>query len=92
MSLLRQIRDLKTEYAAVNAHLLRRIVLVNGGIPASLDPLKAQRRTFLDGWMIVGGLPPNPPYEVPAHEKPEPSAVSPEPSEADMTPEDAVIA
>jgi hypothetical protein len=68
MSLLRQIRDLKTEYAAVNAHLLRQVIQLHGCFPLSQDPVKGERRTFLDGWMIVGGLPSTPPYEVPEAE------------------------
>ena len=33
MTILRQIKDLRQEYAAIHSHVLRRVVEVHGGIP-----------------------------------------------------------
>ena len=52
MSLLRQIKELKSEYETLNSHVLRTIIRVHGGVPDA--PL---RRTLLPGWLIIGGLP-----------------------------------
>ena len=57
MTLLRQIKELKSEYATIHSHVLRRVVQINGAIPVVLDLKKPLRRTLLPGWMIIGGLP-----------------------------------
>jgi hypothetical protein len=57
MTILRQIKDLKTEFATVNAHVLRRFIQINGGVPLALDPKKPLRRTLLPGFLVIGGLP-----------------------------------
>jgi hypothetical protein len=63
MTILRQIKELKSEYAEMNAHILRQVITIHGCIPDALDPKKGQRLTLLPGWMIVGGLPSTPSYE-----------------------------
>jgi hypothetical protein len=62
MTLLRQIKELKTEYATIHSHVLRQVIQINGAIPLPLDPKKPLRRTLLPGWLIIGGLPEPPPY------------------------------
>ena len=57
MTLLRQIKDLKTEYATIHSHVLRRVIQINGGIPLNSDPKKPLRRTLLPGYLVIGGLP-----------------------------------
>ena len=57
MSFLRQIKDLKTEYATIHSHVLRRVITIQGGIPLSSDPKKPLRRTLLPGYLVIGGLP-----------------------------------
>ena len=94
MTLLRQLQALKTKYLETNAEYLRTPIFIAGGIPDAQDPGKATRKLLIPHFVIWHGLPEQV-YEVPAHERPgrvEPSAVLPEPSEADMTPEQAVIA
>jgi hypothetical protein len=63
MTILRQIKELKSEYATIHSRVLRRIVNVGGGIPNDLDPKKPLRRTLLPGYLIIGGLPHTPSYE-----------------------------
>jgi hypothetical protein len=62
MTILRQIKELKTEFAAIHSHVLRSVVQVNGGIPLALDPNKPLRRTLMPGFLVIGGLPHAPPY------------------------------
>jgi hypothetical protein len=57
MSLIRQIKDLKTEFVTIHSHVLRRVIQIHGCIPESADPKKPMRRTLLPGWLIIGGLP-----------------------------------
>jgi hypothetical protein len=63
MTILRQIKDLKTEYATIHSHVLRQVVQIHGCIPLVLDPKKPLRRTLLPGFVVTGGLPSPPPYE-----------------------------
>jgi hypothetical protein len=63
MTILRQIKELKIEFAAIHSHVLRRVVQIHGCIPIDLDPKKPLRRTLLPGWMVIGGLPFTPSYE-----------------------------
>ena len=63
MSFLRQIKDLKTEFATIHSRVLRRVIQINGGIPLSSDPKKPLRRTLLPGYLVIGGLPAPPPYD-----------------------------
>jgi hypothetical protein len=63
MTLLRQIKELKSEYVTIHSHVLRRVVQIHGCIPNDLDPKKPLRRTLLPGWLIIGGLPSTPSYE-----------------------------
>jgi hypothetical protein len=63
MTILRQIKDLRQEYATVHSHILRRLVHINGGIPLCSDPKKPLRRTLLPGFLVYGGLPSAPAYE-----------------------------
>ena len=63
MTLLRQIKDLRQEYAAIHSHVLRQVIEVHGGIPLILDPKKSLRRTLLPGFLVIGGLPLAQPYE-----------------------------
>jgi hypothetical protein len=63
MSLIRQIKELKTEFATIHSHVLRRVIQINGGIPIALDPKKPLRRTLLPGYLVLQGLPDPPPYE-----------------------------
>jgi hypothetical protein len=73
MSLLRQIKELKAEYEAVNAHILRQVIQVHGCVPESADPKKPWRRILLPGWLIIGGLPSTPSHGPDAgHFSPEP--------------------
>jgi hypothetical protein len=60
MTILRQIKDLKTEFASIHSHVLRRFVQINGGVPLALDPKKPLRRTLLPGFLVIGGLPHTP--------------------------------
>jgi hypothetical protein len=60
MTILRQIKELKTEYATIHSHVLRRVVQIKGCIPLILDPKKPLRRTLLPGWLVIGGLPHSP--------------------------------
>jgi hypothetical protein len=53
MTILRQIKELKSEFATINAHVLRRAVQIHGGIPVVLDPKKPLRRTLLPGYLII---------------------------------------
>jgi hypothetical protein len=78
MTILRQIKDLKTEFASIHSHVLRRVIQINGGIPLDLDPKKPLRRTLLPGWLVIGGLPSPPSYEVLEQEKPEAGYYQPE--------------
>ena len=57
MSFLRQIKDLKTEFATIHSHVLRQVITIQGGIPLSSDPKKPLRRTLLPGFLVIGGLP-----------------------------------
>jgi hypothetical protein len=84
MTILRQIKDLKTEFATIHSHVLRRLVQINGGIPLALDPKKPLRRTLLPGWLIIGGLPPMPSYG------PDAGHDTPDGCEADMEDENAI--
>ena len=59
-SILRQIKELKSEYATINANVLRRVVQIHGAIPVAFDAKKPLRRTLLPGWLIIGGLPSTP--------------------------------
>jgi hypothetical protein len=63
MTILRQIKELKSEFVIIHSHVLRRVVQIHGAIPVALDPKKPLRRTLLRGWMIIGGLPSTPSYE-----------------------------
>ena len=63
MTILRQIKDLKTEFVTIHSHVLRQVVQVHGCIPLVFDPRKPYRRTLLPGWLIIGGLPHAPAYE-----------------------------
>jgi len=63
MTLLRQIKELRSEYATIHSHVLRRVVQIHGCIPNDLDPKKSLRRTLLPEWLIIGGLPSTPSYE-----------------------------
>jgi hypothetical protein len=63
MTILRQIKELKSEYATIHSHVLRRVVQIHGCIPIDLDLKKPLRRTLLPGWLIIGGLPSTPSYE-----------------------------
>jgi hypothetical protein len=67
VTILRQIKELKSEYASINAHVLRRVIQIHGGIPNDLDPKKPLRRTLLPGFLIIGGLPAPPPYDAGAY-------------------------
>jgi hypothetical protein len=79
MTILRQIKELKSEFATINAHVLRRAVQIHGGIPVVLDPKKPLRRTLLPGYLIIWGLPSTPSYEPDAGpDMPEQFAVEPE--------------
>ena len=79
MTLLRQIKELKSEYVTIHSHVLRRVVQIRGCIPIDLDPKKPLRRTLLPGWLIIGGLPSTPSYEPDAgHDRPEQFAVEPD--------------
>jgi hypothetical protein len=62
MTILRQIKELKSEFATSHSHVLRRVVQINGCIPLALDPKKPLRRTLLPGFLVMGGLPHAPPY------------------------------
>jgi hypothetical protein len=62
MTILRQIKDLKTEFASIHSHVLRQVIQINGGIPEPDDPKKPLRRTLLPGFLVIGGLPDPPPY------------------------------
>jgi hypothetical protein len=57
MTILRQIKDLKTEFASIHSHVLRQVIQINGGIPLALDLKKPLRRTLLPGFLVLGGLP-----------------------------------
>jgi len=63
MTLLRQIKELKSEYATIHSHVLRRVIQIHGCIPIDLDPKKPLRRTLLPGYLVLGGLPHTPSYE-----------------------------
>jgi hypothetical protein len=56
MTILRQIKDLKTEFASIHSHVLRQVIQINGGIPERSDPKKPYRRTLLPGYLVQGGL------------------------------------
>jgi hypothetical protein len=49
MTILRQIKDLKSEFASIHSYVLRQVIQINGGIPESDDPKKPLRRTLLPG-------------------------------------------
>ena len=63
MSFLRQIKELRSEFATIHSHVLRRLVQINGCIPERSNPKKPLRRTLLPGYLVIGGLPDPPPYE-----------------------------
>jgi hypothetical protein len=54
MTILRQIKELKSEFATIHSHVLRRVVQIHGAIPVVLDPKKPLRRTLVPGWLIIG--------------------------------------
>lgn len=84
MSLIRQIKDLRQEFASIHSHVLRRVIEVHGCIPLALDPKRPLRRTLLPGFLVIGGLPSPPPYDatsagsVQATDMPEPHMPEPE--------------
>jgi len=78
MTLLRQIKELKSEFATIHSDVLRRVIQINGGIPIALDPKKPLRRTLLPGFLVIAGLPHAQPYE------PDAGADKPEQMEEDL--------
>ena len=63
MSLLSQLKDLKTKYLETNSAYLRTPIFLNGGIPDIDDPDKATRKFLIPHYVIWHGLPATPPYE-----------------------------
>jgi hypothetical protein len=63
MSLLSQLKDLKTQYLATNSAYLRTPIVLHGGIPLKDDPAKATRKFLIPHYVIWHGLPATPPYE-----------------------------
>jgi hypothetical protein len=57
MTILRQIKDLKSEFTNIHSHILRQVIEIRGCIPTDLDPKKPLRRTLLPGFLVTGGLP-----------------------------------
>ena len=62
MSLLSQLKDLKTKYLETNSEFLRTPIYLNGGIPLKDDPDKATRKLLIPHYVIWHGLPAPPPY------------------------------
>jgi hypothetical protein len=81
MSFLRQIKELKSEFATIHSHVLRRVIQIDGCIPERSDPKKPLRRTLLPGYLVIGGLPDPPPYDAGA-DMPEQEYRELEPEEA----------
>jgi hypothetical protein len=63
MSLLSQLKDLKTKYLETNAEYLRTPIFLSGGIPSSDDPGKAKRKLLIPHYVIWHGLPATPPHD-----------------------------
>ena len=63
MSLLSQLKDLKTKYLETNSAYLRTPIYLYGGIPLRDDPDKATRKLVIPHFCIWHGFPPPPPYE-----------------------------
>jgi hypothetical protein len=68
MSLLSQLKDLKTKYLETNSAYLRTPIFLYGGIPEQDDLGKATRKLLIPHYIIWHGLPEPPPYEVPEAE------------------------
>jgi hypothetical protein len=57
MSLLSQLKDLKTKYLETNSAYLRTAIYIWGCIPDAADPGKATRRQLIPHFSIHYGLP-----------------------------------
>jgi hypothetical protein len=63
VSLLSQLKDLKTKYLETNSEYLRTPIYLSGGMPLADDPEKATRKLLIPHYVIWHGLPATPPYE-----------------------------
>jgi hypothetical protein len=60
MSLLTQLKDLKSKYLETNSAYLRTPIFLAGGIPLKDDPDKATRKLLIPHYVIWHGLPATP--------------------------------
>ena len=81
MSLLRQLRELRTQYLTTNAEYLRTPIYLHGGIPLKDDPAKATRKLLIPHYAIWHGLPEHV-YTVPEAEYRMPEQFAYEPEDA----------
>jgi hypothetical protein len=84
MSLLSQLKDLKTKYLETNSEYLRTPIYIWGCIPDAADPGKATRKRLIPHFTIYHGLPEQV-YDWPEHEY-----RTPDERAADMEPEDVI--
>jgi hypothetical protein len=84
VSLLSQLKDLKTKYLETNSEYLRTPIFLHGGIPLKDDPDKATRKLLIPRYVIWHGLPEQV-YDWPEHEY-----RTPDERAADMEPEDVI--
>jgi hypothetical protein len=84
MSLLSQLKDLKTKYLETNSEYLRTPIFLYGGIPLKDDPGKATRKLFIPHYVIWHGLPEQ------VYDWPEAEYRTPDERAADMELEDII--